>query len=162
MKLIITDIKDINIPVQGEHKIIKPQGPIMNCIGCFGCWIKTPGECIIKDGYHTTGFDMSRCDELIMISECLYGGFSSFVKKVQDRGISYVRPDFRIINKGMRHKQRYFNKIKISAYFYGENISDEEKTTAREIVEANAKNFYADVKSVLFFNSPEELQGVII
>ena len=22
---------------------------LATCIGCFGCWIKTPGECILKD-----------------------------------------------------------------------------------------------------------------
>lgn len=22
---------------------------VKNCIGCFGCWIKTPGECVIYD-----------------------------------------------------------------------------------------------------------------
>lgn len=41
MKLIITDIKDFKIPVEGEHKIIKPEGDIHHCIGC---WIKTPGK----------------------------------------------------------------------------------------------------------------------
>ena len=117
MKLIITDIKNFALPVKGEHKIIKPDSMVKHCIGCFGCWIKTPGECVIKDGFHCTGWDMGKCEELIMISECLYGGFSSFVKKVQDRCISYVRPDFDIVNDEMRHRRRYFNKIKLSAYF---------------------------------------------
>ena len=79
MKLIITDIKNFALPVKGEHKIIKPDSMVKHCIGCFGCWIKTPGECVIKDGFHCTGWDMGKCEELIMISECLYGGFSSFV-----------------------------------------------------------------------------------
>ena len=40
MKLIITDIENFNIPVEGEYKIIKPNGDIRHCIGCFGCWVK--------------------------------------------------------------------------------------------------------------------------
>ena len=95
MKLIISDIKDLALRVIGEHKIIKPtEKTEKHCIGCFGCWVKTPGECVIKDGIDRTGCDMGKCENLIMISECLYGGFSDFVKKVQDRAISYVRGDF--------------------------------------------------------------------
>ena len=25
------------------------------CIGCFGCWLKTPGTCVIKDGFENMG-----------------------------------------------------------------------------------------------------------
>ena len=162
MKLIITDIKDFKIPVLGEHKIIKPDVAIKHCIGCFGCWIKTPGECIIKDGFDKTGCLLGKCDELVMISECLYGGFSEFVKKVQDRAISYVRGDFNIVDNEMRHRQRYFNKIKITALFYGENITEGEKYTAEKIVKANAKNFYAKVEKVLFYRNLDELEGVTL
>lgn len=28
---------------------------IKKCIGCFGCWIKTLGQCVLKDGYHKMG-----------------------------------------------------------------------------------------------------------
>ena len=160
MKLIITDVKDQLLRISGEHKIIKPEGKIKHCIGCFGCWIKTPGECVIKDGFDRTGCDMGRCEELVIISECLYGGFSSFVKKVQDRAISYVRGDFDIVNNEMRHRRRYKNKMKISAYFYGENITEEEKITAENIVKANAKNFYAVVEKVVFLKKHEDVSEV--
>ena len=84
-------IIDFNIPVEGEYKIIKPQGNIHHCIGCFGCWIKTPGKCVIHDSYECTGVDMSKCTELILICQCYYGSVSPFVKTVQDRAISYIQ-----------------------------------------------------------------------
>ena len=100
--------------------MIKPQGNIHHCIGCFGCWVKTPGKCVIHDGYEGTGIEMSKCTELILISQCCYGSVSPFVKMVQDRAISYIHPDFELRKGEMHHKRRYQNVIETSAYFYAQ------------------------------------------
>lgn len=160
MKLIITDIKDFNLPIEGAHKIISPQSAIRPCIGCFGCWVKTPGTCVIHDGYENTGIDMSKCTELILISQCYYGSTSPFVKMVQDRAISYIHPDF-VIRKGeMHHKRRYQNVIFLSAHFYGEDITEAEKKTARNLINANADNYDAQVKAICFHRSVKELEDI--
>lgn len=99
MKLIITDIEHFKIPVGGDYKVIMPQGTIHHCTGCFGCWVKTPGKCVIHDGYEGTGTEMGKCTELILVSQCCYGSVSPFVKTVQDRAISYIHPDF-VLRKG--------------------------------------------------------------
>ncbi len=162
MKLIITDLVNFNIPVEGKHKIIRPRGDIRNCVGCFGCWAKTPGRCVIHDGYEDTGIVMGKCTELIFVSKCCYGSVSPFVKTVQDRAISYIHPDF-VIRKGeMHHKRRYSNVISLSAYFYGDNITDAEKETARKVLEANADNYDGVVKDIYFYKSEEELEGISI
>lgn len=165
MKLIITDLENFNDiikHVQGEHKIIKPQGAIRHCIGCFGCWVKTPGQCVIHDGYENTGIDMSKCTELIIISKCCYGSVSPFVKTVQDRAISYIHPDF-VIRKGeMHHKRRYQNTISLSAHFYGENITDAEKETAKNILDANADNYDGVVKGIRFYQTLQELENIVL
>lgn len=162
MKLIITDLENFDIPVEGEHKIIRPQGHIRNCVGCFGCWTRTPGRCVIHDGYENTGIDMGRCTELIFVSKCCYGSVSPFVKTVQDRALSYIHPDFVIRRGEMHHKRRYDNVILLSAYFYGETITDTEKETARKILAANADNYDGRVKGVYFYRSSEELGGISI
>ncbi len=162
MKLIITDIEDFNVPVEGEHKVIKPQGEIRHCVGCFGCWVKTPGRCVIHDGYEGTGVDMGRCTELILVSRCYYGGVSPFVKTVQDRAISYIHPDFVIRRGELHHKRRYKNVIALSAHLYGENITDTEKETAEELLRANADNYDGSVKGVFFYKSAVELEGVVL
>ncbi len=162
MKLIITDLEDFKASVEGDHKIIQPQGNIQNCIGCFGCWARTPGRCVIHDGYENTGIDMSKCTELIFVSRCCYGSVSPFVKTVQDRAISYIHPDFVMRRGEMHHKRRYDNVILLSAYYYGENITDAEKETARKILEANADNYDGSVKDIYFYKSAEELEGLLI
>ena len=162
MKLIITDIEDFKIPVEGEYKLIQPTGKLHHCIGCFGCWVKTPGKCVIHDGYENTGIDMSKCTELILVSRCCYGSVSPFVKMVQDRAISYINPDF-VMRKGkMHHKRRYDNVINLTAYFYGENITEEEKETCKELVSANADNFDGKVRAVRFLAKAEDLKGEVL
>lgn len=160
MKLILTDIEDFDFEIEGEHKVINPQGNIKHCIGCFGCWAKTPGECVIHDGYERTSLDMGLCDEMIIVSECYYGTVSPFVKAAQDRAISYVQGDFIIKNGEMHHKHRYTNHFKLSAHFYGDDITEDEKKTAKDIIAGNAENFDADFEGVYFYKSKDELKGL--
>lgn len=162
MKLIITDIENFNLPIEGKHKVISPRGEIHHCLGCFGCWVKTPGKCVIQDGYENTGVHMSKCQELIIISRLCYGSVSPFVKTVQDRAISYIHPDFELRKGEMHHKRRYNNVILLSAYFYGEDITDAEKETARNLMEANADNYDGLVRNIRFFKSTEELEGIAL
>ncbi len=162
MKLIITDRKDLKINIEGEYKLIEPNDSIKRCIGCFGCWNRTPGRCVLKDEFNRIGEYMGHCDEIILISKCVYGSVSPFVKAIQDRGISYVTCDFADINGEMHHKRRYYNHVSYSAYIYGEDITEEEKDTMRALIKANSVNFYGDVKCVNFYKSVEELEGIKI
>lgn len=162
MKLIITDLEDFGLTVEGEHRLIKPCGSIRHCVGCFGCWIKTPGKCVIHDGFENTGIDMGSCSELILVSKCCYGSVSPFVKMVQDRAISYIHPDFVIRGGEMHHKRRYKNVISLSAYFYGDGITQAERDTAEKIMRANADNYDGEVKTVRFFGSVGELEGLAL
>lgn len=154
MKLIIHDLRDQDFKkIFSDHIensiIISNDGNINNCIGCFGCWIKTPGKCIIKDDYSNMGEYLSKASELIIVSECFYGSYSPFIKNVLDRSISYILPYFKIVKGLMRHKRRYKNNINMKVFFYGDDIKDNEKKTAEELVHANAQNFYA--KANVFF-----------
>ena len=162
MKLVISDILDLRVQIEGEHKLIQPDREIHPCAGCFGCWVKTPGKCVIHDGYEGLGIDMSKCTELILISRCCYGSVSPFVKMAQDRAISYIHPDFVIRNEEMHHKRRYKNVISLSAYLYGSDLTREEIETARDRLQANVDNYDGKLKAVLFYKSPEEMEGLVL
>lgn len=105
---------------------------------------------------------MGKCTELILVSQCCYGSVSPFVKTVQDRAISYIHPDFALRKGEMHHKRRYKNIITISAYFYGEHITESEKATARNIIAANADNYDGKVKNICFYKTTEELENMIL
>ena len=103
----------------GENRVIFDNEKIRPCIGCFGCWLKTPGKCVLRDGYEVMGKAFSECDRLVIISKCNYGSYSPFVKNVLDRSIGYISPFFEIRNGEMHHRRRYNNHIKITVYMYG-------------------------------------------
>lgn len=154
MRLIIHDLlkeqAEQFIPQDRNAKIIYEKGPVQPCIGCFGCWLKTPGTCVIKDGYHIMPEMLSQCDELVIVSRCVYGGFSPFIKNVLDRSIGYLLPEFENRQGEMHHVLRYDHTFRIRVMFYGADITEWEKETARKTVQANALNLGCAVDEVVF------------
>ena len=131
-------------------------------MGCFGCWTKTPGQCVIQDEYQKIGALFGNTDELMIISRCSFGSYSSFIKNVIDRSIAYFLPFFEIRQGEMHHKVRYHNTIQFRVFFYGEDLSENEKKTAKLLVEANVQNFNGILKQVCFVDSYEKLKELVI
>lgn len=167
IRIIIHDLPAHEFEIAGisnsaDTHIVSDNGTIKHCVGCFGCWVKTPGKCVINDGYSDLGGLMSHCGDLFIISECAYGGFSPFVKNVLDRSISYISPHFVIRNKELHHKRRYDNIISIFAYFYGADITEKEKETAISLINANAVNYDGNVGGVYFYSSYEDVKEALV
>ena len=136
MNLIIHDLSKeqweaLAFPLKEETKIIDNSGKIKKCMGCFSCWLKTPGRCVIPDEYQRMGELAAKAEELTIISKCSFGSYSSFVKNVLDRSISYVLPFFEIREGEMHHRKRYDNQFLMRVIFYGSDITEEEKETAK-------------------------------
>lgn len=165
MKLIIHDLPKedftslFSLPSE-DIRIITNNSDIHNCIGCFGCWIKTPGKCTIRDNYGDMGEYLSQSDEMIIVSNCVYGGFSPFVKNILDRCISYVHPYFIFKNGEMHHRRRYNKQLNLRILFYGTDLTKEEKSTAQELVKANAINLHCDIYKISFYDEISEMKGV--
>jgi len=129
--------------------------PIHPCIGCFGCWNKTPGQCVVKDGYEKMGALIHHAREVVVISRYTYGGFSGFVKNVFDRSLGYVLPQFEIISGESHHQKRYEEDKAFTFIFYGKNPTEEEKNKARRYVKAVCTNIRGHVKDVQFVQMEE-------
>ena len=168
MRLIIHDLSMEQSELVGldqlsdeENIIVNGNGKNHYCIGCFACWLKTPGRCMIKDEYQGMGEKISKVDELLIISKATFGSYSSVVKNVLDRSISYVSPYFVIRNGEMHHKERYHKNLKVSAVFYGDDMTEAEKETSVNLVVANAVNLNGTVGNIDFVNSFEIVKEVL-
>ncbi len=163
MRLIVHDLTEEQakqiLPQNTDTRVIGDDGTIHHCIGCFGCWVKTPAQCVIRDNYGDMGELLSKCDELILVSRCCYGGFSPFVKNVLDRSISYIHPYFTIRDGEMHHRRRYENHFRLNALFYGTDITEKEKKTAENLAHANALNLDCQVEKVHFAPAADSFRG---
>ena len=161
MKLVIHDLKAEQWEKMArdypDAVVVTDNGNMKPCVGCFGCWNKTPGECVFKDGYDNMGYLIHHSDEVIVISRYTYGGFSGSVKNVFDRCLAYVLPQFEIVNGESHHQKRYDETKPFTFIFYGNDINEEEKKSAERYVKAVCTNMRSMVKEVIFWGGDEEI-----
>ena len=130
------------------------------CQGCFGCWLKTPGTCVLKDGLQHLGAAIAQSRELILTSRCCYGGFSPEVKRAMDRSISDSLPFFTYRGGKLHHILRYHRAPALTVCFYG-SMTDFERETAERMAQANWVNMGAPTLRLLFADGPEQVKGVL-
>jgi multimeric flavodoxin WrbA len=90
-------------------ELVKPRElAIAPCAGCFGCWTRTPGECVIKDDARDVVGSYVGSDLVVYVSPVTFGGFSSELKKLLDRIIlSVLDPRFTVVGGEVHHRLRY-------------------------------------------------------
>jgi multimeric flavodoxin WrbA len=142
----------------GEHTIFSSLPTVRHCEGCFGCWVKTPGVCVIDDRCKGLTVVIPEHSHLLVISRMVFGSLSPDVKAVLERCIGYLMPFFRIVDGEMHHTLRYDHSLDIHYIFYGPNIMEREKETARRLVAANALNLGAKNSSASFYQSIDEIE----
>ena len=161
MILLIHDTADASLFLKNkpdDMEVLSDNGKITPCISCFSCWVKTPGQCVVKDGYDNIGLLFSKASRVIVISKCYYGCYSPFVKNVLDRSVANGLPYYKVIKGATHHESRYDNKYLFDVHFYGE-ITDPEKETAKKLVKANGITL-SQKTDVHFYTSLEEIKGV--
>lgn len=89
------------------------------CQGCFDCWVKTPGQCIIRDDIDIISQDIMKSNKLIFASPIIRGMLSSQIKKVQDRLIPLVLPHMQLINGESHHRKRYPKYPDLEVWYTG-------------------------------------------
>ena len=116
---------------------------LRHCVGCFGCWVKTPGRCVqTADEANGIVARFIKADLVLLLTRITYGGFSADVKALLDRSVPLLCPFFKTIGGEMHHQKRYARYPSLLAFGYGDFTEGEQQTFA-ELLERNAINFHA-------------------
>eukprot|EP01105_Mastigella_eilhardi_P007392 TRINITY_DN18857_c0_g1_i1.p1 TRINITY_DN18857_c0_g1~~TRINITY_DN18857_c0_g1_i1.p1 ORF type:complete len:466 (-),score=82.73 TRINITY_DN18857_c0_g1_i1:54-1451(-) len=87
-----------------------PAKEIGLCVGCFNCWMKTPGICCQRDIEEYTR-DYVGADVVVLISPITFGCVSYHVKKFLDRIVQTVLPFLTTYHGMGSHPRRYDHKV---------------------------------------------------
>lgn len=165
-RLIIHDLSDLdfealNLPMENTT-VVHADGKYAPCQGCFGCWLQTPSQCVLKDQLQHIGKMIATSDEVIIISKNCYGGYSNNIKMVIDRSISACLPFF-VFRKGRIHHPARYDKYKVDlvAIFYGD-VTQKERETAKHVVEAHGINMMVKSTKTIFVEDLAQIKEEVI
>lgn len=102
--------EEMNIISLGD-KIIK------KCIGCWSCWLKTPGECVMKDDLEKSYEQYINSDTVIVLMDTGQGFINHQAKAFLDRSIPHYLPYIDLIDKECQHTKRYEDYPNLVFYY---------------------------------------------
>lgn len=119
---------------QIEKKNIQ-KGDLHFCIGCYGCWTKKPGECVINDSMTQINLTLNCSDVVVYLSPIVFGQYSPNIKNAIDRWLPNLLPLFVMKPDGTTgHPPRYQSKPQMVVIGYGNMVPTEEEILFKEVV----------------------------
>lgn len=118
---------------------------IKYCRGCFGCWTKTPGVCVItNDDANAVTQKVINSDLWVILTPLSFGCYSSGTKKAIDRVIPLVSPFFVKIGSEIHHKKRYGKYPKVLAIGMVDEFVQKEVDTFCNLAYRNSINLHTE------------------
>ena len=160
MKLLLSDTPlTVSLKTENEMYIDLSALKISNCVGCFGCWIKTPGKCVIRDDAVKVYPITADSEKIIYVSHIKYGSYDTVMKTMLERAIPIQQAFIRIYNNKTHHVQRAVKDKEAVIIAYGE-LSQEEKNIFIRLVARNANNMSFSSYRIVFV-AKEDLTATV-
>lgn len=151
MKLILSD-RPLPLELSGHPDVVcvdLTRLKIANCVGCFGCWTKTPGRCVIRDDAVKVYPLIAQSETVLYVSRIKYGGYDTVMKTMLERAIPVQQAFIRIVNGETHHVQRSVVPKDAVILAYGAS-DEEEQALFRQLIARNAHNMNFQSYRVLF------------
>ena len=113
------------------------------CAGCFGCWVKTPGLCVVQDDSEQVSRSFIGSHLAVYLTRVTFGGFSSILKKAVDRAIGLGSPLFQKVEGEVHHRKRYERYPSLVAVGALERPDTESEAIFARLLGRNALNAFS-------------------
>ncbi len=143
-----------------EEKKLK-EIEIKPCMGCYACWIKTPGKCIIDDYGRELVSEMINSQLVVYLTPVIYGGYSPELKKALDRIIPLLLPFFKKIKGEVHHPKRYETYPDVLVLGITNRENQDEEVIFNELIGRNALNWYSTFKGRVINIHKDSLEEAI-
>lgn len=133
---------------------------IKYCTGCWGCWVKTPGQCVIHDDSSIVCSEIIHSDLVVFASPLIMGFISALLKKTMDRLIPLLHPYIEFVEKECHHRKRY-DKYPLVGLILDQNHKtfNQDITITTDIFKRFSLNFRSKLQFTAFATNP--IQEVI-
>ncbi|MGO5065377.1 flavodoxin family protein [Clostridium sporogenes] len=114
---------------------------ITACIGCWNCWLKTPGRCVMKDKMAESYPHYVNSDVVILLMDTAQGFISHKAKAFLDRTIPHYHPYIKIVDGECVHVDRYKSYPDMVFYYDTKGITTEEEQVIEDYLYRTAYHF---------------------
>jgi multimeric flavodoxin WrbA len=127
------------------------------CKGCWGCWVRTPGECLAADDSQEILRESINSDLVVFASPVIMGFTSALLKQATDKFIPLVHPYIEIVHGECHHLARY-DKYPVMGVLLekGGDTDDEDLEIITDIYRRMAINFKTTLAFVKLTLDPVE------
>lgn len=114
---------------------------IKPCIGCWSCWVKTPGKCVYKDAMLDCYSDYINSDKVILFIDTAQGFINHKAKAFFDRIIPHYHPYIEIVDGECHHVARYERYPELHFYYDDQPLNQEEAQVIEDYLYRTAYHF---------------------
>lgn len=132
---------------------------IRPCLGCFSCWVKTPGQCVIPDDMAALLKKLAETDIVVFATPLYVDNVSGIMKTFMDRFMPIADPHFEKDGNGQyRHVRRSEKAPKIVVISNCGFPEQDHFQVLRLLFRRIARNFHSEVIAEIYRGGGEILQ----
>jgi len=115
---------------------------LAHCLGCFDCWVKTPGICVEADAGREIAKAIVRSDVTVFFTPVTFGGYSPELKKMVDRLVQIASPFFQLDHGEVHHPPRYEHLPRLVVVGVQRHANPQEAHIFKTLAGRNAINLH--------------------